>query len=331
MKEKQKTEIRGQGSENRGQMSEIRNQNLWERFSLKSDIRYPTSDLCFALYELMRECRLCPRRCGVNRLEGETGFCRTGAKPVISSWGPHFGEERPLVGRYGSGTIFFTYCNLGCIYCQNWTISHLGEGEETTVERLSSIMLMLQSQGCHNINLVTPTHQTPMIVEALLIAKEKGLEIPIVYNCGGYESLETLKLLEGIIDIYMPDIKYMSEEYAKRYSFAPDYPEVVKVAVKEMHRQVGDLRIDKRGIAVRGLLVRHLVLPNNIAGTEEVVRFIAEEISKDTYVNIMDQYRPCYKAYEHPELSRRISRKEYDDAIKSALRAGLRRIDGVTV
>jgi putative pyruvate formate lyase activating enzyme len=302
-----------------------------EKFSLKSDIRYPTSDLRFALYELMRECRLCPRRCGVNRLEGETGFCRTGAKPVISSWGPHFGEERPLVGRYGSGTIFFTYCNLGCIYCQNWTISHLGEGEETTVERLSSIMLMLQSQGCHNINLVTPTHQTPMIVEALLIAKEKGLEIPIVYNCGGYESLETLKLLEGIIDIYMPDIKYMSEEYAKRYSFAPDYPEVVKVAVKEMHRQVGDLRIDKRGIAVRGLLVRHLVLPNNIAGTEEVVRFIAEEISKDTYVNIMDQYRPCYKAYEHPELSRRISRKEYDDAIKSALRAGLRRIDGVTV
>lgn len=302
-----------------------------EKFPLKSNIRYPTSDLRFALYELMRECRLCPRRCGVNRLEGETGFCRTGAKPVISSWGPHFGEERPLVGRYGSGTIFFTYCNLGCIYCQNWTISHLGEGEETTVERLSSIMLMLQSQGCHNINLVTPTHQTPMIVEALLIAKEKGLEIPIVYNCGGYESLETLKLLEGIIDIYMPDIKYMSEEYAKRYSFAPDYPEVVKVAVKEMHRQVGDLRIDKRGIAVRGLLVRHLVLPNNIAGTEEVVRFIAEEISKDTYVNIMDQYRPCYKAYEHPELSRRISRKEYDDAIKSALRAGLRRIDGVTV
>jgi putative pyruvate formate lyase activating enzyme len=302
-----------------------------EKFSLKSDIRYPTSDLRFALYELMRECRLCPRRCGVNRLEGETGFCRTGAKPVISSWGPHFGEERPLVGRYGSGTIFFTYCNLGCIYCQNWTISHLGEGEETTVERLSSIMLMLQSQGCHNINLVTPTHQTPMIVEALLIAKEKGLEIPIVYNCGGYESLETLKLLEGIIDIYMPDIKYMSEEYAKRYSFAPDYPEVVKVAVKEMHRQVGDLRIDEKGIAVKGLLVRHLVLPNNIAGTEEVVRFIAEEISKDTYVNIMDQYRPCYKAYEHPELSRRISRKEYDDAIKSALRAGLRRIDGVTV
>jgi len=284
-----------------------------------------------ALYELMRECRLCPRRCGVNRLEGETGFCRTGAKPVVSSWGPHFGEERPLVGRYGSGTIFFTYCNLGCLYCQNWTISHLGEGEETTVERLSSIMLMLQSQGCHNINLVTPTHQTPMIVEAIFLAKEKGLEIPIVYNCGGYESLETLRLLEGIIDIYMPDIKYMSEEYAKRYSFAPDYPEVVKIAVKEMHRQVGDLIIDKRGIAVKGLLVRHLVLPNNIAGTEEVVRFIAEEISKDTYINIMDQYRPCYKAFEHPELSRRISQKEYDDAIKATLRAGLRRIDGVTV
>lgn len=284
-----------------------------------------------ALYDLMRGCKLCPRHCGVNRLEGELGFCKTGAKPVVSSWGPHFGEESPLVGRFGSGTIFFTHCNLGCLYCQNWTISHLGEGEELTVERLSDIMLMLQQNGTHNINLVTPTHQTPMIVEAIYLARERGLEIPIVYNCGGYEDIETLKLLEGIIDIYMPDIKYMSSDFAKKYSYAPDYPEIVKIAIKEMHRQVGDLVIDHRGIAQKGLLVRHLVLPNNIAGTEEVVRFIAEEISRDTYINIMDQYRPCYRAFEHPELSRRISRKEYEDAINLALKAGLKRIDGVTV
>lgn len=283
------------------------------------------------LYDLIKECRLCPRHCGVKRLEGEKGFCRTGSKPVISSWGPHFGEERPLVGRFGSGTIFFTHCNLGCLYCQNWTISHLGEGEETTVERLSNIMLMLQAEGCHNINLVTPTHQTPMIVEAIFMAKDKGLEIPIVYNCGGYESVETLRLLEGIIDIYMPDIKYMSGEFAKKYSFAPDYPDIVRAAIREMHRQVGDLIIDRRGIAVRGLLVRHLVLPENIAGTEEVVKFVAEEISKDTYINIMDQYRPCYRAFEFPELSRRITPGEYESAIKAALRAGLKRIDGVTV
>ncbi|MCX7792810.1 MAG: radical SAM protein [Thermodesulfovibrionales bacterium] len=283
------------------------------------------------LYNLLRECRLCPRNCRVNRLEGKKGFCRTGSKPVISSWGPHFGEERPLVGRFGSGTIFFTHCNLGCLYCQNWTISHLGEGEETTVERLANIMLMLQSEGCHNINLVTPTHQTPMIVEAIFIARDKGLEIPVVYNCGGYESVETLRLLDGIIDIYMPDIKYMSGEFAKKYSLAPDYPEIVKAAVKEMHRQVGDLLIDQRGIAVKGLLVRHLVLPNDIAQTEEVVKFIAQEISKNTYINIMDQYRPCYRAFEFPELSRRITPGEYESAIKAALKAGLKRIDGVTV
>ncbi|MFN3739922.1 MAG: radical SAM protein [Thermodesulfovibrionales bacterium] len=283
------------------------------------------------LYSLLRECRLCPRNCKVNRLEGKRGFCRTGSKPVVSSWGPHFGEERPLVGRHGSGTIFFTYCNLGCLYCQNWTISHLGEGEETTVERLANIMLLLQAEGCHNINLVTPTHQTPMIVEAIYIARDRGLEIPIVYNCGGYESVETLRLLDGIIEIYMPDIKYMSGEFAKKYSLAPDYPEIVKAAIKEMYRQVGDLIIDKRGIAIKGLLVRHLVLPDNIAGTEEVVRFIAEEVSKDTYINIMDQYRPCYRAFEFLELSRRITPEEYNSAIKAAIKAGLKRIDGVTV
>ncbi len=283
------------------------------------------------LWKILEECTLCPRRCMVNRFKGEKGFCRTGVKPVISSWGPHFGEERPLVGRYGSGTIFFTHCNLGCIYCQNWTISHLGEGEETTTENLSRIMLMLQNEGCHNINLVTPTHQVPMIVESILLARERGLDIPIVYNSGGYESIETLRLLEGIIEIYMPDLKYMSGKYSKKYSLAEDYPEVAKSAIKEMHRQVGDLIIDKRGIAVKGLLVRHLVLPDDIAETEKVVRFIADEISRDTYINIMDQYRPCYRAYEFPELSRRISADEYRNAINIALRAGLKRIDGVTI
>ncbi len=298
---------------------------------LKNEKQRFNEDNLDTLWKILEECTLCPRRCRVNRFKGERGFCKTGVKPVISSWGPHFGEERPLVGRRGSGTIFFTHCNLGCIYCQNWTISHLGEGEETTTENLSRIMLMLQSEGCHNINLVTPTHQVPMIVESILLAKDRGLDIPIVYNSGGYESLETIKLLEGIIEIYMPDLKYMSEKYSKKYSLAEDYPEVAKSAIKEMHKQVGDLIIDRRGIAVRGLLVRHLVLPDDIAETEKVVRFIADEISLNTYINIMDQYRPCYRAHEFPELSRRISTDEYRDAINIALRVGLKRIDGVTV
>ncbi len=298
---------------------------------LKNEKQRFNEDNLDTLWKILEECTLCPRRCRVNRFKGERGFCKTGVKPVISSWGPHFGEERPLVGRRGSGTIFFTHCNLGCIYCQNWTISHLGEGEETTTENLSRIMLMLQSEGCHNINLVTPTHQVPMIVESILLAKDRGLDIPIVYNSGGYESLETIKLLEGIIEIYMPDLKYMSGRYSKKYSLAEDYPEVAKSAIKEMHKQVGDLIIDRRGIAVRGLLVRHLVLPDDIAETEKVVRFIADEISLNTYINIMDQYRPCYRAHEFPELSRRISTDEYRDAINIALRVGLKRIDGVTV
>lgn len=283
------------------------------------------------LREIMRGCRLCPRMCNVDRPAGERGFCRTGVAPVISSWGPHFGEERPLVGVYGSGTIFFTNCNLGCLFCQNWTISHSGDGGETTIEELSSIMLMLQGRGCHNINLVTPTHQAPAIAEAILDARERGLQAPVVYNCGGYESVETLRLLEGMIDIYMPDIKYMSSAYAKKYSLAEDYPERVKAAVKEMHRQVGDLVLTGRGIATRGLLVRHLVLPGNIAETGKVVQFIAEEISKNTYVNIMDQYRPSYRANDFPELSSRITGSEYKNALQAAFDAGLRRLDGVIV
>ncbi len=281
--------------------------------------------------DILKDCTLCPRNCRVDRTAGERGFCRTGDKPYVASWGPHFGEERPLVGRFGSGTIFFSYCNLGCIFCQNWTISHLGEGSEITFEKLAEIMLELQDIGCHNINLVTPTHQMPMILRSISIAAMSGLKIPIVYNCGGYESIEALKILDGVIDIYMPDFKYSDPKMALKYSKARDYPEKAKAAIKEMHRQVGDLIIDESGVALRGLLVRHLVMPEGIAGTEEVVRFISEEISKNTYINIMDQYYPCYKAFENPPLDRRITQREYSDAIKIALKAGLKRIDGVTV
>ena len=289
------------------------------------------------LDEILKECTLCPRQCRVDRTLGEVGFCSTGNKPFISSWGPHFGEERPLVGYYGSGTIFFGYCNLGCIYCQNWTISHLGEGQEMSYEELANIMLNLQRSGCHNINLVTPTHQIPMILHSIFLAKNLGLNLPIVYNCGGYESLELLKTLDGIIDIYMPDFKYSDPEMGLKYSKAKDYPQVARAAIKEMHRQVGVLKVDEWGIirkgllAYRGLLIRHLVLPNNIAGTKEFVKFIADEISKDTYVNIMNQYRPCYKARDYPELNRRITNKEYTEAIQAALDAGLTMLDGVTI
>lgn len=281
--------------------------------------------------DILKECTLCPRNCRVDRTSGKLGFCRTGDKPFIASWGPHFGEERPLVGRFGSGTIFFSFCNLGCIFCQNWTISHLGEGSEISFERLAGIMLELQDAGCHNINLVTPTHQMPMILHSIAIASEMGLNIPIVYNCGGYESLEAIKILDGVVDIYMPDFKYSDPQMALKYSKAKDYPEKAKAAIKEMHRQVGDLIIDEMGIALRGLLVRHLVLPEGIAGTKEIVRFIAEEISENTYINIMDQYYPCYKAFEHPPLDRRITTWEYSEAVKMALKAGLKRIDGVTI
>ncbi|MBI5188302.1 MAG: radical SAM protein [Nitrospirae bacterium] len=280
--------------------------------------------------EILKNCTLCPRSCSIDRTSDERGFCQTGDKPFVSSWGPHFGEERPLVGRFGSGTIFFGSCNLGCIFCQNYTISHLREGSEISFEKLAEIMLALQRGGCHNINLVTPTHQMPMILRAIQIASEKGLNIPIVYNCGGYESLHSIELLEGVVDIYMPDFKYSDPEMAFRYSKARDYPGAAMAAIKEMHRQVGDLIID-RGIALRGLLVRHLVLPEGIAGTAGVVKFIAEEISKNTYINIMDQYHPCLKAFDNPPLNRRITEREYRDAIRMAIDSGLTRIDGITV
>ena len=277
------------------------------------------------LYELFVECRTCPNECMARRSEGAIGKCHSTDEVIISSVGPHFGEEPPLVGSFGSGTIFFTNCNLSCKFCQNYDISQLGRGEKVSIEDLAGAMLKLQQRGCHNINFVTPTHFTAQIVEALIIAVEKGLEIPIVYNCGGYESVETLKLLEDIIDIYMPDIKYSIDENALKYSGIKNYWEVVTNAVKEMHRQVGDLKISKRGIAQRGLLIRHLVLPNDVAGSKKVFDFVADEISTDSYINIMDQYRPAYNAYKYEKLNRRITPSEYKEVVDYASNKGLRR------
>ncbi|MEE9591059.1 MAG: radical SAM protein [Thermodesulfobacteriota bacterium] len=277
------------------------------------------------LNEVLKECRLCPRRCGVNRLQGKTGVCSAGKDLMISSAFPHFGEEPPLVGYYGSGTIFLTHCNLRCIFCQNFDISHLGEGRSTTTSEMAKQMLRLQRKGCHNINFVTPTHYAPQIVASLIKAVEDGLELPIVWNCGGYESIDVIRLLEGIVDIYMPDIKYSRSESAMRYSNAADYPDVVKEVVKEMHRQVGDLVLDSRGIAIKGLLVRHLVMPGGVEETKEIIRFVAEEISMETYINIMDQYRPMYKAGEYQEINRRITSDEYAEAIETAKRYGFHR------
>lgn len=278
-------------------------------------------------YEILKQCTLCPRECNINRLEGKKGICKTGKLPVISSYFPHFGEESPLVGRHGSGTIFISYCNLLCIYCQNYEISHLGEGREVSLEEFAQMMLSLQYIGCHNINIVTPTHVVPQILAALEIAIEGGLNIPLVYNTSGYEKIETLRLLEGIVDIYMPDFKYGDSQIAKKYSHAPDYPEVARKALKEMHRQVGDLKLNSNGIAEKGLLVRHLVLPHGLAGTKEIMQFIAKEISPNTYVNIMAQYRPCGKAYQDSLINRPITMTEYKEAIKMALEAGLTRLD----
>jgi len=278
---------------------------------------------------LLQSCHLCPHHCGVNRLEGEVGRCHTASEAIVSSYGPHFGEEAPLVGRCGSGTIFFTNCNLRCLFCQNYPISQLGEGENVNKEELACMMLSLQAQGCHNINLVSPTHVVPQILEALGVAMELGLHLPLVYNSGGYDSVETLKILDGIVDVYMPDMKYGDKRVAKELSGIENYPQVNRAAVKEMHRQVGDLKIDRDGIAQRGLLVRHLVLPNGLAGTKEVLNFISKQISLNTYVNIMAQYRPCYKAYEIPSLARPISTAEFQEAVELAHQAGLNRLDRV--
>jgi putative pyruvate formate lyase activating enzyme len=278
-------------------------------------------------YAHLQACDVCPLRCGVNRLEGELGVCKTGVKAQVSSFGAHLGEEEPLRGWAGSGTIFFTRCNLRCVFCQNFEISQVGRGREVEPEELAEIMLRLQEAGCHNINLVSPTHVVPQIIAAVLIAVQAGLRLPLVYNSGGYDSLEMLALLDGIVDIYMPDMKYGDDDTARRYSKVPRYVEVNQAAVREMQRQVGDLQLDEQGIARRGLLVRHLVLPNQLAGTEKVLQFLAEEISKSVYLNLMDQYHPAYQAGNYEELNRPITTQEYQQALAAARRWGLMRLD----
>ena len=274
----------------------------------------------------LEDCDLCARYCHVNRLETTRGaVCRTGAGALVHSHGPHHGEEEPLRGWNGSGTIFFSWCNLRCVYCQNWDISQEGLGRAVEPEELARIMMVLQASGCHNINCVSPSHVVAQIIAAVAIAAERGLELPLVYNTGGYDSLEALQLLDGIVDIYMPDMKYGDSTQAHRFSHVRDYVEVNRTAVREMHRQVGDLTLDRNGIAERGLLVRHLVLPENVSGTDEILAFLAEEISTDTYVNVMDQYRPCYRADENSPLDRRITHDEFEQAKGWAVDLGLHR------
>lgn len=277
------------------------------------------------LLGLLDSCTLCPRMCGVNRRDGETGYCNSSLELKIASAFPHFGEERPLVGRKGSGTIFLSHCNLLCTFCQNYDISHLGHGEKVTVSRFAQLMIALQNQGCHNINFVTPTHFVPQIISALPNAIKMGLNIPLVYNCGGYESIRVIKLLRGIIDIYMPDVKFSRDEEARKYAAASGYFEVVKNVLKEMHDQTGDLIENSDGIAVKGLLIRHLIMPNNVAGSDTILKFIADEISKHSYVNIMDQYRPCYKAGQDKLINRAITGTEYRAAVNAAKEYGLHR------
>ncbi|MFB0526237.1 MAG: radical SAM protein [bacterium] len=277
------------------------------------------------LYKLLEKCRLCPRKCLVNRLQDEKGFCGAGKRVAVSSYNLHFGEEPPISGYRGSGTIFFTHCNLRCCFCQNYPISHLGNGQEVEISQLAKMMVKLQKLGAHNINFVTPTHFVPQIVEALELAIREGLNIPLVYNSGGYDSVETLKLLDGVVDVYMPDAKYSNPQSARTYSRADDYFEVNKKALLEMHRQVGDLKMDKEGIARQGLLIRHLVMPEDVVGSRKVLEFIAKNISQNTYMSIMAQYHPAHLAFEFPELSRRISKREYDAVLKTADELGLER------
>ena len=276
------------------------------------------------LWEILRNCRLCPRKCGVNRLEGKTGFCSSTARLRIASFGPHFGEERPLVGTGGSGTIFFSNCNLLCCFCQNWEINHRGDGNNATHEDLAGMMLSLQRRGCHNINFVTPTHVIPHIIKALRLAIAKGFSLPLVYNNGGYDSLEVIRMLDGIIDIYLPDFKYQDGVLAAKYSSgARDYPEIAAATIKEMHRQVGELQLQGNGVARRGLIIRHLVMPENIAGTDLFVQWVAKELTPSTYVNLMAQYHPEHKAFDYPEISRRITDQEWTQANSWAKAAGL--------
>ena len=280
-----------------------------------------------AAHRLMSPCNICPRKCRIDRLSGETGICKTGTSAFVSSYNPHFGEEAPLTGTRGSGTIFFTHCNLMCLFCQNFDISHQGYGQEVSDKELAAIMLALQHQGCHNINFVTPSHVVPQILSALEIAIKDGLEIPLVYNSGGYDRPSTLRLLENVFDIYMPDFKFWDGEIADKACQARDYPEIARNALREMHRQVGDLTLDENGIAQKGLLIRHLVLPGGLAGTREIMRFIAQEISTQSYVNIMSQYRPCGRASEIEGLNVSVSPTEFQTALHQAIEEGITRLD----
>ena len=280
------------------------------------------------LWNIMENCHLCPRECGANRIAGDEGFCGASSQLEVSSHHPHFGEEKSLVGKSGSGTIFFTNCNLHCVFCINWEVSQAGIGQKTKIEELANMMLDLQKKGCHNINIVTPTHYSPHLVLALDIAAQKGLSLPIVYNTCGWERLEILKLLDGIVDIYLPDFKYSDSQMAGKYSSGADtYPEIVKIALLEMSRQLGTAKPAKDGLMYKGLMIRHLVMPNNVSGTKEVFKWIAENLPKNTYLNIMSQYRPMHKAFDSPEISRRITRKEYRDAVRWAQEFGLKNLD----
>lgn len=276
-------------------------------------------------YALLENCVVCPRECKVNRLKGEKGFCGVGKDPKVASFSVHYGEEPPISGTKGSGTIFFSGCNLRCIYCQNFPISQMRHGEEITTHKLADMMFALQSKGCHNINLVTPTHFVPQILKAFSFAREKGFDLPLVYNTSGYEALESLRLLEGIIDVYLPDIRYSDNRIAKELSSVENYVEVNRKAVKEMYQQVGNLITDEAGMAKKGLIIRHLILPDNLAGSEETFRFIKREISEDAYVSLMGQYFPSFKASSHVSIKRKIFPEEYETAVKMFFKSGLSR------
>ncbi len=274
-------------------------------------------------FKMLESCSICPRKCNVNRLKDEKGFCKTGLKPKVYSFIPHQGEEPPISGTRGSGTIFFSYCNMACVYCQNYEFSQLGQGREVDFEELAHFMLELQNMGCHNINLVTPTHVMPQILKALEIAISKGLTIPIVYNTGGYELPPIIRLLEAIVDIYLADMRYADGDMAIKYSSAPEYPRYNQESVKEMHRQAGIAQMDDCGNIKRGLVIRHLVLPNNISGTDKIMKFIRDELSQDTYISLMSQYVPYHRASEFQEISRRLKYREYEDAKQIMQKYGL--------
>ncbi len=304
------------------------NQDDWQPAYLKLEEEGKLAERVERANRIFEKCTLCPRKCGVNRRRGEKGFCRASDKVVVYSHHPHFGEELPLVGRHGSGTIFFSNCNLRCVFCQNWPIAHEGRGRESTDERLAEMMLDLQRRGCHNINVVTPTHIMPHILAATRIALKRGLRLPLCYNTGGFERVENIRLLDGIVDIYLPDLKYMDGGLARRFSAgAEDYPQRAQESIIEMHRQVGELVTDDNGTALRGLMVRHLVMPNRVAGTKDFVRWVAGNLPKSTYLNIMSQYRVEHQAFDHPLIARAITAEEFLEAMEWAEQAGLTRLD----